>query len=742
MKNKENSQDCFKNGQVKLVFKLSLVQLFVMAGILIFYTRLWNIDLSVPFSYWGDTVWFTVPIKGMVDNGWVYTIPQLSAPFELSAAAFPSMTHTDWLVMKVVSLFTTEPGAILNLFWFCSVVFSAWTSMLALKLLGAEAWLAAVVGVIYATLPFALLRNVVHISLVYYCVPLLCLMVVWIAQGCPRPMSRWVRWFGWFAAIAQGLNYIYYSFFVLLLLGFAGWLGSARIRSWRPIKEASVVGALILAVASINLVPSFYSWHVHGKPPDMGYKSSVEAEIYGLKIRKMLAPNDANQLPGFSHWGKLDTSTSFPNENENLTARLGPMAAVGMVFLFMVILGLIRLKDNQEADVIKPMAAICIFAVLFATVGGLGAIFNLIIVEFRTYNRISVFIAFFALAAVALWWQSCYRAAASTRKRALLAFGLVCLVSISLYDQLLDFRHLRNQRPSQEAQTEQLRALVKQVESVVPSGSSVFQLPITGFPPDGGKERMLPYDHGRAYIASTSLRWSWPSFSQRHRAWQNQLAGLEGAELAEALVLSNFRLVWLDRFGYADNGEKIKFSLIGAGAEEVLPDVHPRYVILDMHRIVDRLKRELGDEKFEQRRRDYLDVPRMDVSEGFYFLEHNQEERPFYWSQKKSALVITNFAEVPRAFELSFFVAAGKPGTLKISAGNQKVSIAVTGVPRTTAIPLTFAPGEKLLVRFEGDMGRADLPPGETRDLHFYIMDMKLRASRISEVKSGENRGS
>lgn len=715
------------------------IQLFIILVILLLELQLWQIDLSVPFNYWGDTIWFTVPIKGMIENGWVYTIPQLSAPFELSSAAFPSMTHTDWLVMKVISLFAEEPGKVLNIFWLCSIVFAAWSALVGLSLLGVRVWLAAVTGLVYAFLPFAILRNVGHISLVFYCVPLLSLLVIWIAQGCVHPMSRSIRWVGYIGAVAQGFNYIYYSFFTLLLLAFAGWLGGVRMRSWQPIKQASLSCAIILVAASINLAPSFMSWYTNGKPPDMSYKSAVEAEVYGLKIRKMLAPNEANVIPFFSHWGQRDRSASFPNENENVTARLGPMAAVGLIIIFLIILGLLRLRDQPESEVIKPVAALSVFVVIFATVGGLGAIFNLFFPEFRTYNRFSVFLGFFALTVTALWWQTEYRVAYSSRKRVPLVAGLTVLVIVSLYDQLLDLRHLRNQRPDQEAQTLQLRSFVKQLEATVPAGSSVFQLPITGFPPDGGREQMMPYDHGRAYLASTSLHWSWPSFSLRHRAWQDQLNGLEPAQLVEALAFSDFRLIWIDRFGYADKGEEIVSSLIAAGARELFPRESSRYVVLDLQTVASRLRTDLDFEGFQHSQRNYLDAPVLRYGKGFYPLEHNLEGRSFNWSQEQSELLVQSLSNSPRSFILSFLVAAGKPGTVTVSVNDRRVSTTVSHQPTLLTVPIQLAPGESSFVTFRSDMGRINLPSGETRDLHFSVMDMRLLPSSLTESQAGED---
>lgn len=579
---------------IKKVAGIALLELSLVLSIEIVALHLWRIDFSVPFNYRGDTLWVVVLIKSMIENGWTYEIPQLSAPFILSAAAFPGMTNLDWSIMKIISLFASDAGTVVNIFWLFSIVLTAWSATLAFHLLGVKSWLSLGMGVVYAFLPFALLRNIAHLSLVYYCVPLLALLAIYFARSCEHPQSATVRLVGYSAALAQGFDYIYFSFFAVLLFTFAGWLGFEQKRSWKPVKGAAIAVGIIIVAASLNLMPSFLSWSTHGKPPSMNYKVPQDAEILGLKLRKMLAPHEANSVPIFSQWGKGDRSISFPNENENVTARLGPMAAAGLFLLLMASVGLVRHQHAHELDVIKPVASLSLFSLLFTTVGGFGAIFIQHFPDVRAYNRFSVFIAFFALAGIGLWWQMRVRTAATQRIQIFLVGGFIVFTAFSLYDQLLDVGHLNNRRAADETMAIHERAVVKQIEAKVPSGALIYQLPITGFPLDPGKERMLTYDHARPYLWSSRLHWSWPSFSQRHRFWLDQLNGMEGSVLAEALVLSKFRLIWIDRFGYPDNGDRMISSLLNAGAKDMLPGVSPRYVILDLAEVAERLQRQLG----------------------------------------------------------------------------------------------------------------------------------------------------
>ena len=148
------------NRNVKRVAGIALLELILVLAIETVALRLWRIDFSVPFNYWGDTLQFVVPIKGMIENGWTFEIPQLSAPFGLSAVAFPAMTNLDWLIMKAISLFASDAGTVLNTFWLFSIVLTAWSATLSLRLIGVKDWLALGFGVVYSFLPFVLLRNV------------------------------------------------------------------------------------------------------------------------------------------------------------------------------------------------------------------------------------------------------------------------------------------------------------------------------------------------------------------------------------------------------------------------------------------------------------------------------------------------------------------------------------------------------------------------------------------------------
>src|SRR5262249_53699491 len=263
---------------------------------------------------------------------------------------------------------------------------------------------------------------------------------------------------------------------------------------------------------------------------------------------------------------------------------------------------------SYESGAIQSVASLALFCLLFATVGGFGAIVNQIIPDFRAYNRFSVFIAFFTLAGLGWWWQTRMQKT-GPRGRMVLSLGFALLAVFSLYDQLLDARPLNARRAGDELSAKLERDVVNQIEAKGPRGALIFQLPITDFPPDGGKVRMLPNDHARPYLWSSTLHWSWPSFLPEHRSWLDRLDGFDSNELAEALVLSKFDLVWIDRYGYTDGGAATIMSLMAAGAKDFLPNLSSRYVVLDLSPVAERLHEKYSANEIAKRQDALLNGP-------------------------------------------------------------------------------------------------------------------------------------
>ena len=702
--------------EVRTALGYYFLQALVVLLIALFSLRLYDYDLKIPFNYWGDTIQILMYIKSLVQNGWTFEIPQLSAPFTMSAAAFPVATSTDWLLMKAISLFTSEVGLILNLFWLFTLVLSAWAATFSIRLLCVGRWLALMGGVLYAFLPFALMRNVGHLSLVYYAVPLLSLLAVRIAlpETLDAKQDKKILGAGYFGCLVQGFSYIYFSFFAVLLFGFSALINR---KSKFAIRAALIASVIVVASVAINLSPSFYSWHANGVPPQMNYKSAKEAEIYGAKLRMMLAPHPENPIGLLATWGGKDIAAKFPNENENRTARLGIYGAFGLLLLLAIALRVF----NAGGSLLPTLSNISLFTILVITVGGFGAIFNLLIVpDIRCYNRFSVFLSFFSITAVCVWIQSrIMQASTELRKRALMVCITVFAI-FSLYDQLLDSGGLRIRQKTDILQARQEQELVRKLEGLSTGDLKIFQFPITAYPPDGGQNKMTTYAHGQPHLWSSHLNWSWPSFSQRHRAWQDKIPTLRDEALLKYLVFSGFDLVWVDRYGYKDNGTELIKMLINAGAKEQLAGSSDRYAILDLHVYKKQLIKSIGQTKFDAESFAVLNAIQVVWKGGFYEQEINPAGMPFRWSEKHSSMALKNFSDCKVRVCFDFDLASESTGQVYVTAGERQLVLNTESRLAHHRLEFELTPQSELSVQFSTKIARVHAPR-DPREMFFYL---------------------
>ena len=53
--------------------------------------------------------------KNIVEGGWIWFVDRLGVPFGLAMVAFPQNLTTTSAFLKVLSIFSSEPGLLVNL---------------------------------------------------------------------------------------------------------------------------------------------------------------------------------------------------------------------------------------------------------------------------------------------------------------------------------------------------------------------------------------------------------------------------------------------------------------------------------------------------------------------------------------------------------------------------------------------------------------------------------------------------
>jgi phosphoglycerol transferase len=206
------------------------------------------------------------------------------------------------------------------------------------------------------------------------------------------------------------------------------------------------------------------------------------------------------------------------------------------------------------------VAVLVVAATLLGTVGGFGTVIALGFTQIRAYARISVFLAFFALLAVAMFFDWLV---ARTKRSTAGWLGIVlaaALVFVGIFDQTT-----ATMVPAYaQTQTEWVAtsAFVSSVEATLPDNAEVFQLPYVPFPENPPVVKMLDYDHFKPYLVGHKIHWSYGAVKGRENAaWDASAAALPADQMVAQLKAKGFAGVWVDRFGYEDGGSAIDQQL-------------------------------------------------------------------------------------------------------------------------------------------------------------------------------------
>jgi phosphoglycerol transferase len=668
-------------------------------GALVTSLRLWRKPLGVPLFYLGDGVFWTVMVKAVSEDGIAGHFRRLGMPFGVDVVDWGNGMPLDFTILAILARVSGQPGAAVNLYWVGSVAATGVTAAFALRCLDFSRPLAYWLAVVYALIPYAFFRNVQHLPLVFHFVPLIALLGLRLATGRTDEMGRGERAAVLGGCLLQGLSFIYYSFFACLLLPTA-WLGGA----WRSRRRAGL-GLAIAAVAALvagtglGLAPSLRYWATHGPNAELAYKRVDEADRYGLKIRHLLTPIPDHPLAPFRALSATARGAGYPLENENAWGMLGATGSLGLLGLLAVsILG--RSAARRPVPLLEAAASLNLLTLLLATVGGFGSIFNLLVrPDIRCYNRAVVFIAFFSLVGLGtLARQAAGRLLGGrTLPRSAAVLGSVALTLLAVSDQA-STRGLvsRYQADGERFATE--AAFVAEIESLLPAGAMVFQLPHTNMPTDSGRLRMATYDHGRPFLHSRALGWSWGGWNGRNGNWNRGTAELPLEQLVERIVIAGFSGIWIDRFGYPDEARELEERLRRIAGGPLRSSAGGRYAFVGLEKLREALRARASASALDALRARVLSPIVLRV-ESCRTEERSGGQR-WRWCDGAARLVIENPAELERRVRLAGRLITASPEGRSLDVVGEGFSETVLVTSRTTPYEreLVLRPNQRLTI--------------------------------------------
>jgi phosphoglycerol transferase len=720
-------------GSYALTVALCLAVLFVVLEV-------WRADPRVPLRYLDrDSAIFGLMAKSIVESGGILHNPRLGAPFALDYRDYPFADAFHLLALRALSVFVSDWGSLLNLYYSLSFPLVAIASLLALRSLGVSAPSAVVASVLFAFLPYHLhpTRGIQHLFLsCYHAVPLVTLLLLRIASGRAvfhrrgrSPLRRTAATIAIVLVVASsGVYYAFFACFLLLVAGALAWRRGRR----RSAAAALALTALVAAVVAVQMAPVALHSLRHGANPGVASRDPGESELFGLKIAQLLLPVDGHRLPALARL--KESYNRYAPLNENGSASLGAIGAFGFLFLLLRLLlgGGRRGAEPSDGEALANLAVFNAAALLLGTIGGFGSLFAVVVSpQLRAWSRISVFIAYFSLFSVALLLDRARRPFASNDPH-----GAGARISLALFALLL-VAGVADQTspafvPPYESDRRAFRHdadFVGAIETALPAAAMVFQLPYVPFPEHPPVHGMRDYEHLRGYLHSRTLRWSYASIKGRGAdAWQREAARKPPAELLHTLALAGFAGVYVDRRGYADRAADLERELAAAGARAAAVSGDGNLVFFDLLPFARELREQLSPSAWREASEEALRQPLVFHWSGCAKPEGGAQ-RYWRWCGAAARLTILNPGPEARRAGLEMVVATARPepSRLVIEGGDLSQALVVhdAGTPFTATLNV---PPTSLVLRFRCDAAPV-VVADDPRELTFRVTD--FRAAEI-----------
>jgi len=535
-------------------------------AVMVFIHGLWRIDIRVPLQFVGDALLANTFIKNILNGDLLLRSDMLGAPFGTHFFDFPAFGFFDVLLIRIIGLFSGNWAVVINLFYFLTYPLTAVISVFAVKRMGINTNIAILIGVLFSIIPCHFIRNIGHLNLVgYYFIPFLALLLYisyvetddffHTVDGKQKINFRSKNFIQcMIMSVCLGLALLYYAFFSALVLCFAIAVVFGMERNLKAIKLMAVFIGIICVMVILSQMPTLVFIAVNGPNPDAVLRNDAEFNLYSLTISHLLMPIPGHVSVVMQRVRELFNADNSLMVNENLNSTLGTIGSIGFISSFFLLFwNLKALKNNK---IIKLLSILVVLVLVTATFGGFGQIIFLFVRQIRAYNRISVVISFFSLAIVGFLLQELSIRLKNWMKHLMTAMLAVFLL-IGIFD--VSSSHLRTDQRETIKKMDSIGGFVSEIEAVMPHGSMVFQLPYIGnLPVFQHAHRIEYYAHFTPTLMSDNLRWSYGApYGRPGDHWQRYVSSLNYDELPDILAFAGFGGVYIDTFGYIDDGEEI-----------------------------------------------------------------------------------------------------------------------------------------------------------------------------------------
>lgn len=547
-----------------------LLMILIILGMMYHLMDLGDMKLNIPMQYLGgDDMGVIVNAKMMVEQGWNMTSDRLGTPYSVQYYDFTSsMMHNAGLViMKIFALITRDAAATMNLSYLSIFFIAGIISYFVMRNLKVNCWVNALASSVFALSPYMLYRNIGHIVLTEcYFVPLSILLCLWIYERDDvlvpdknffKRKINYVALLFTFLIANNGIAYYpFFTCFIFMVTAVSKLVKTGKIKEGL---RGVIATVMVCFFVVLSILPGKIYTMTHGTNAAAIDRAGFEqAELYGMKISQLFMPVNGH--------GIYDKYIDIYNENaflvnENSTAYLGIIGMIGFIILMIC---LFTKKDSALNKRLGYLSELNITMVLMGTIGGIGAMFSFFISPMlRGYNRISIFIEYACILAVALLADklvNVLKARINNKKEKkvkynillygmTVVFGCICVFSIwegcpalvtPAYDTI-------------EAEYTSDKEFVEAIEDELAPGSMIYQLPYHKYPEDGPVNDMADYHLYIGYLHSNTLKWSYGSIKGREEdEWNESVSEMKYEDMVSYLKEQGFAGIYVERRAYTE----------------------------------------------------------------------------------------------------------------------------------------------------------------------------------------------
>lgn len=680
-------------------------------------------DWATPAAYNVDALETLARFQVSAEQGagaiWSPEIRRLGAPWAADWSAYPLPDAPwYWLAGRLVNLLGLIPAS--NVMVLLAHVCAVLAFYLCARALRHRPIIAVGVALIFGFCHSIFHRGLSHHSFALaFSVPPALLVAWWIGGGRQlwTKRSYWIATGAIAAMIGAGSPYFVFLFFQLLALALAYQWFTARRRDNLLAGAAAFV--ICLAVFALFNAASLHAAFSAGQPSVIT-RNYAGTEVYGLKPIELLLPPDTHRWGFAADLGRTYGSfTQLPGE---ISAPYQGIIGIGaLLLMFGVFAG--RLLRGQAG--LRPAhAPLGLWIIGFAMVGGLNSLLAFGGLDhFRAGNRYSIHLLALALFFAGGWAGRITRTRPAVRVCAL----VLPLVLLGLGDQTPK-RPSATTRAALHAAALADRTAGDYLETELPAGAQIFQLPATVFPEAGPRGGMSDYEHLRLFLGTTTLRFAHGALAgSTAQFWSAHAASLPIRDLVRELEQAGFAALLIDRRAYPENAADLIRGLQAAGYPAAALPGRPELSLIRLHPSAQPALPDLTRMDI-QPLWDPSVAPRalsLHALEGWFAAE-TADGRHWRWAGSQATLGIANETGAPHTLVLSGNVQTVSPGRLVLRLNGVEVrryDFAREPV-KLDGLELRVPAGPSLLEwRFDGRLTRAR---GDPRELGFQVTDLAL----------------